>query len=297
METIYTQTARNEDVLLTNARTEHLTDAIHINYIDHFFEEAYANQAIGPASFCIAIFQQGSGVMGFTNNAPMPIKSGTTVVFQTPCDTEGYHKIDAGSQFSCLDLRFAPQLLQNYGFDTLSMLTPLFQANYSIRDRIMLTRPTTAGLKAIADEMIACQFTGPTRKLYLHAKALEALAVVIGTSISSGESVNARDQRRVQQAIEFINHDCAKPWTIALLAREVGLNERKLKTGFRNQVQMTVHQYLEEVRLTAACELLRNGLTISETAWTVGYANPSHFSKRFRLRFGCRPKDWIYEHV
>jgi AraC-like DNA-binding protein len=47
-------------------------------------------------------------------------------------------------------------------------------------------------------------------------------------------------------------------------------------------VGLPPHAYLESVRITKACELLDKGATIGTTAFSAGYADQSHLTKRFK---------------
>ncbi|NYZ13884.1 helix-turn-helix domain-containing protein [Azospirillum sp. RWY-5-1] len=46
-------------------------------------------------------------------------------------------------------------------------------------------------------------------------------------------------------------------------------------------------------RVDCAARLLRDGQSVTEAALAAGYANPSHFAKRFRLRHGQPPRAWL----
>lgn len=83
-----------------------------------------------------------------------------------------------------------------------------------------------------------------------------------------------------------------EPWTIATLSREVGLNERKLKHGFRTIVGCTIHDCLTGARLDAAAHMLADGASVTETALAVGCNNLSHFAKACRRRHGATPRSW-----
>jgi transcriptional regulator GlxA family with amidase domain len=48
-------------------------------------------------------------------------------------------------------------------------------------------------------------------------------------------------------------------------------------------------QYVTEVRLLRARELLREGLQVKEAAWAVGYGSERHFARLYRERFGHAP--------
>jgi AraC family transcriptional regulator len=52
-------------------------------------------------------------------------------------------------------------------------------------------------------------------------------------------------------------------------------------------------EHLWQLRLEEAARLLREtGLGIAEVAYRTGFANPYHFSRRFRQRFGRHPRAW-----
>jgi AraC-like DNA-binding protein len=153
-----------------------------------------------------------------------------------------------------------------------------------------------AALQRIAQEVLACRMSGAARRIFLQSKALELLAYVIASCDAQPPSpvgLTRRDRVRVQQADELLCQRYSDPWTIASLAREVGLNERKLKQGFRQLLGRTVHDHLERTRISAAQSLLaEGGLGVTETALAVGYSNPSHFAKIFKRSVGISPSRW-----
>ena len=82
--------------------------------------------------------------------------------------------------------------------------------------------------------------------------------------------------------------------TIPELAKLVGINQQKLKKGFKSVFGKTINQFLIQKRMEAAKILLtQDGSSIREVASQVGYSNQSHFSSKFREHFGMLPKDFI----
>ena len=76
------------------------------------------------------------------------------------------------------------------------------------------------------------------------------------------------------------------------LARSAGLNEVKLKAGFKTLFGSSVYAYLRHHRMEEAQRMLRRRLyTVTEVAQRVGYANPSKFAGAFRKQFGVNPSD------
>jgi AraC-like DNA-binding protein len=145
----------------------------------------------------------------------------------------------------------------------------------------------------LLDELTHCDARGAARQLHLEAKGLELLAAWIE------ELEGARDATARLSAVDVERLECARRILIARmttpprlpeLARLVGLNEAKLKAGFRSHFGQTVYGYLRQQRLHEAHRLLRQGrYNVTEVATRVGYANPSKFAAAFRVQFGVSP--------
>lgn len=79
----------------------------------------------------------------------------------------------------------------------------------------------------------------------------------------------------------------------AMLAAETGVSPRSVQTAFSSQ-GTTPSAYISEVRLERAAQWLRHGSTrsITEIAMSAGFNDSAYFSRCFRNRFGCSPRDW-----
>src|SRR5438045_3007567 len=98
----------------------------------------------------------------------------------------------------------------------------------------------------------------------------------------------ARD--RVERTKEVLARDLANPPTLEQLGAEVGCSPFYLSRIFSREVGLTIPQYLRNIRMERAAELLRSGrFNVTETAIEVGYSSLSHFSKAFCETIGCCP--------
>ena len=68
---------------------------------------------------------------------------------------------------------------------------------------------------------------------------------------------------------------------------------RTLQRHFHKHYDVTVSQWLHELRLEQARIQLTTAESIKEVAYTLGYKRPSHFTRDFKLRFGVPPKTWL----
>ena len=77
------------------------------------------------------------------------------------------------------------------------------------------------------------------------------------------------------------------------LAGKLYVSESKLQRLFKRVFGMTVHQYLQELRVQKARRMFMDGeCRISRVASAVGYENLSHFSAVFQRKYGTTPKQF-----
>ena len=94
----------------------------------------------------------------------------------------------------------------------------------------------------------------------------------------------------VGPALELLQQDPARDWTVATLAAEVGISRAALARRFTDLVGVPPMAYLTWWRLTMAARLLRETeLPLPSIASKVGYASPFALSHAFKRQFGVAP--------
>lgn len=91
------------------------------------------------------------------------------------------------------------------------------------------------------------------------------------------------------QTRRFIEKNFSEPLTVTDMAAFLGTSVEQLRRSFRETYGMTPYAYLTKVRLQRARHLLRCGVSVKETALSVGYRDPNYFSRLFRQRFNRPP--------
>ena len=100
----------------------------------------------------------------------------------------------------------------------------------------------------------------------------------------------ALQDRHVGRALSVIHQDPAREWTVALLAREVGMSRSALAARFRTLVGDSVKQYITEWRMQLAREELQTtAQTLARIAEKYGYQSEASFSRAFKRVFGISP--------
>ncbi|MEC0234924.1 AraC family transcriptional regulator [Paenibacillus kribbensis] len=104
------------------------------------------------------------------------------------------------------------------------------------------------------------------------------------------EGLSKEDVRKLHLARQILESSMIDPPSLITLSRKVGLNDFKLKKGFKACFGTTVFEYLRQIRLDYAMKLLRSQESnVTEAAMAVGYSNVSAFSEQFFREYGVKP--------
>lgn len=149
---------------------------------------------------------------------------------------------------------------------------------------------------SLINDMAHCSFTGNMRQLYLESKIVELFLFQAeqAESLKGMKPVQlaATDIDKLHAAKAFIRQHMFEPLSLQQVSRESGLNEFKLKKGFRELFGTTVFGYLNELKMNYARQLILNSsCTILEAAYSVGYSEPYSFTRAFRKYFGYLPSE------
>jgi AraC-like DNA-binding protein len=99
---------------------------------------------------------------------------------------------------------------------------------------------------------------------------------------------------RIKDAILYITRNYAKKLTVKKLAATAGLNTAYFGVLFKRVTGMTVNQYIANVRIQKAKNMLKSGAyRVGEVAEDCGYNDAFHFYKQFKHIAGIPPSHYI----
>ena len=95
----------------------------------------------------------------------------------------------------------------------------------------------------------------------------------------------------VQACRDYVRANLSEPLSLSTLARTFCVSRGHLARTFRQELGVTVHEYLTAERLSEAKRLIatQREMSITEIALHVGYQSLSHFSRAFRQHVGFSP--------
>lgn len=132
------------------------------------------------------------------------------------------------------------------------------------------------------------------QSLWYQSKALELTTELFFVAPDGQEMFCHRQQRlgaeRVEKVIALLRENLEEPPSLEEIGRRVGCSPFHLSRTFSTTTKMTIPQYVRQLRMERAAELLRSGkYNVTEAAMEVGYSSLSHFSQAFHDTFGCCP--------
>ena len=121
-------------------------------------------------------------------------------------------------------------------------------------------------------------------------------------------------QRQLSVVVEELGRDCrglsasddslseikqdirehyAENLELAQIAKQFNYNYNYLSTYFNRKMQESFSEYLNQIRIERACEILKTtSYTIAQVSELVGYSDPSYFSRIFKNQMGRTPSQW-----
>lgn len=160
-------------------------------------------------------------------------------------------------------------------------------------------RPLNPLLVLTINQLFTNSVNGLAKAVFEKAKAYEILALYLnkeeGKDVEQCPFLNDEENvERIRLAKKLLIEQMTKPPTLKELSREIGLNEYRLKEGFKNIYGKTVFQFLNDYRLDTARHMLDSGdIKVNDAAYHIGYTNPSHFIAAFKKKFGVTPKKYL----
>ncbi|GAB3487197.1 GyrI-like domain-containing protein [Marinomonas epiphytica] len=98
---------------------------------------------------------------------------------------------------------------------------------------------------------------------------------------------------RIEKALEYIHQHLDDPINVSILAEKCNWSRWQFQRVFGVATGLTVAQYVRELRLSKAAELLLNSsLKHIDVALTCGFESEISFSRAFKQMFQCSPRQY-----
>jgi AraC-like DNA-binding protein len=119
---------------------------------------------------------------------------------------------------------------------------------------------------------------------------LEELAALISRALAGAETLPSRTSDMVKQAVFYIEQHFDQPLNRSDVADAIAVSENYLSQIFRQEMGVSLWDYLNRLRINHARHLLQSSaLSITGVAAAVGIFDPAYFSRIFHKQVGLSP--------
>lgn len=109
-------------------------------------------------------------------------------------------------------------------------------------------------------------------------------------------SLTIKEMEAINEMSTFIKNYPDIQYTLKYLNMKTGISPSKLQEGFKLLHNRTVTDYIRNIRIEAAENLIKTTeMNISEIVYSIGLTSRSYFSKIFKEKYNCSPK-YYQEH-
>lgn len=203
--------------------------------------------------------------------------------------------IGARQQYEFLELAVQKPFLEQVIYEDAPYSDTLLNSLCKEEYRTAPKRPIQPAMLQCINDINSDLFTGSLQQLYLETKAAELFLLQIQALKNNPVTITklkARDIECLHEAKLYIEKNYHTPCTIIDLAKIVGINQTKLKSGFKELFGTTVFGYVKDLQMEKARQLLLDEkLYVSEVADQIGYKHPQHFAAAFKRKFGILPSE------
>lgn len=118
---------------------------------------------------------------------------------------------------------------------------------------------------------------------------IRELLILISTELSTQQTSN----NTLQKVLHYINKHYTEPITLTSISENFGFSTSYITKLFRNFLGKGTVDYINDLRLTDACEyLISSNYSIGEISNKIGFQNQYYFDRLFKRKYGVTPKEF-----
>lgn len=106
------------------------------------------------------------------------------------------------------------------------------------------------------------------------------------------ESIKVLKEHKLSQIKEYIDTEFTEDLSLDKLSMQFSINKFSLIRSFKKEYYLSPHQYIMDLRVNRAKELIRTGEDLTSITHSCGFYDQSHFIKTFKIYTGLTPESY-----
>ncbi len=116
---------------------------------------------------------------------------------------------------------------------------------------------------------------------------------LVAEHITATNKANYRNESLAELIKKYINKNYDSKISLNLLSEKFGCSNSTIMKQFKEAYNTTVSEYINEVRLTKAVEMVKESTkSVKEIAAACGFSDQNYFSRQFSEKFGIPPTEY-----
>ena len=177
------------------------------------------------------------------------------------------------------------------GFNAVFVLEPSYREKHNFKSRLHLDHSGLAKVQQMLRQMeqeIKSQESG--FEISLLGNLIQLFVFLSRQYSKAPQTVQGQAILRIAEVIGALEKDYSSPWKLSGLADLAHMSEGNLHRVFKEAVGQSPIDYLIQLRLHRAMELLsETTLSITEIAFQVGFNDSNYFTRQFKKVVGISP--------
>lgn len=186
-------------------------------------------------------------------------------------------------------LSFTSDLLKASGRSA-EYIEPLMNGSKTLRPHITTTASQYSLIYSTLENIFSCAKDASAKSDMLLKSEMFCLFWLLEQEGAFCTEPDNKNDHDLHPALDYINSHYQEQISISHLAALVSLSKNYFMNRFRQVTGSTCIEYINKVRINAACDMLRSkNIPVTEVAYTCGFGNLSNFNRQFRRITGTSP--------
>lgn len=290
----------NEDFGRYNLSETSLNGIYIYNWESQFNQDLKLTESVASSILSMHFSLEGEVMAHFKNMCSQACKKGQSNIWSITEGEIGHIEFPKDKLFKCMGISLDGEYLKKLTNTYPRLLTKLY--NQHLKGESFCLQKNNAKISSDQSFVIAqmknAQLMGNCCDIYTESKVLELLALQLYDFRKKNNKFEKccrciRDFDKIHEAKNILIANSNRPPTILELSKRVGINDHKLKNGFKEVFNQTVYGCLFDYKMNLAHQLLLDTeKTIFEIALDCGYEYASHFTTAFKRKYGVTPKQF-----
>ena len=127
----------------------------------------------------------------------------------------------------------------------------------------------------------------------LYELSISSRYTLISNQYSTEDTIRTSKSRRIAKVCDYLEKNFDEPIKLCDAAKLVNMSESAFSHFFRKKTNYTFIDYITNLRITKACQLLSDTTyTVAEICYTCGFNNLSNFIRTFKKKKAMTPNEY-----